>query len=169
MGLYSDNPRTVTERAHAFNRGARSKEAYEEERAVDGVAVNRDVSLAIARVEADGSLTLLGRGSVCINTGGEKVFPEEVEEVLKQHDAVEDAVCVGVPDERFGQAIIALVEAVPGGDPEEGDVITFVKERLARYKAPKRVLRVESIGRAPSGKVDYKGLRQRAIEQLGLA
>ena len=82
---------------------------------------------------------------------------------------MEDAVCVGVPDERFGQAIIALVEAVPGGDPEEGDVITFVKERLARYKAPKRVLPVESIGRAPSGKVDYKGLRQRAIEQLGLA
>ncbi|MEE2775236.1 MAG: acyl-CoA synthetase [Acidobacteriota bacterium] len=134
---------------------------------VDGVryAIAGD----FARVEADGSLTLLGRGSVCINTGGEKVFPEEVEEVLKQHDAVEDAVCVGVPDERFGQAIIALVEAVPGGDPEEGDVITFVKERLARYKAPKRVLPVESIGRAPSGKVDYKGLRQRAIEQLGLA
>ena len=67
-----------------------------------------------ATVEADGSLTLLGRGSVCINTGGEKVFPEEVEEVLKTHDAVVDAVAVGVPDEKFGEAITAVVELAPG-------------------------------------------------------
>ena len=67
-----------------------------------------------ATVEADGSLTLLGRGSVCINTGGEKVFPEEVEEVLKTHDAVVDAVAVGIPDEKFGEAITAVVELAPG-------------------------------------------------------
>ena len=67
-----------------------------------------------AQVEADGSLTLLGRGSVCINTGGEKVFPEEVEEVLKTHPSVRDAVAVGVPDEKFGEAITAVVEASPG-------------------------------------------------------
>jgi acyl-CoA synthetase (AMP-forming)/AMP-acid ligase II len=120
-----------------------------------------------ARVEADGTLTLLGRGSVCINTGGEKVFPEEVEEVLKQHPDVADAVCVGVPHERFGEAITALVEAADAGDPEEADVIAWVKERLAHYKAPKRVIELESIGRAPSGKVDYKGLRAVAIEHLG--
>ncbi len=118
-----------------------------------------------ATIEADGSITLLGRGSVCINTGGEKVFPEEVEEVLKKHDAVTDAVCVGVPDERFGEAITALVECQ--GEPEEADIISWVKQELAHYKAPKRVLQVDSIGRSPSGKVDYKGLRRLAMERLG--
>ena len=73
-----------------------------------------------ATVEADGSLTLLGRGSVCINTGGEKVFPEEVEEVLKTHDAVVDAVAVGIPDEKFGEAITAVVELAPGADLRRG-------------------------------------------------
>ena len=119
-----------------------------------------------ATIEADGSITLLGRGSVCINTGGEKVFPEEVEEVLKKHREVTDAVCVGVPDKRFGEAITALVECQ--GEPEEADIITWVKQELAHYKAPKRVLYVDSIGRSPSGKVDYKGLRQVAMQRLGL-
>ena len=73
-----------------------------------------------ATVEADGTLTLLGRGSVCINTGGEKVFPEEVEEALKTHPTVHDAVVVGVPDERFGEAITAVVEAQPGADDRRG-------------------------------------------------
>ena len=75
-----------------------------------------------AQVEADGSITLLGRGSVCINTGGEKVFPEEVEEVLKTHETVLDAVAVGVPDEKFGEAITAMVELVPGADLDEAAV-----------------------------------------------
>jgi acyl-CoA synthetase (AMP-forming)/AMP-acid ligase II len=119
-----------------------------------------------AMVEADGSLTLLGRGSVCINTGGEKVFPEEVEEVLKQHPAVADAVCVGVPDEKFGEAITAMVEATPGETLDEADVIAHVKGRLAAYKAPKRVLEVSTIGRAPNGKVDYKRLKAEAIERV---
>jgi acyl-CoA synthetase (AMP-forming)/AMP-acid ligase II len=121
-----------------------------------------------AMVEADGSLTLLGRGSVCINTGGEKVFPEEVEEVLKQHPAVADAVCVGVPDEKFGEAITAMVEATPGETLDEADVIAHVKGRLAAYKAPKRVLQVSTIGRAPNGKVDYKRLKAEAIERVGV-
>ena len=73
-----------------------------------------------ATVEADGTLTLLGRGSVCINTGGEKVFPEEVEEVLKTFEAVADAVAVGVPDEKFGEAITAVVELTPGTEPRRG-------------------------------------------------
>jgi fatty-acyl-CoA synthase len=121
-----------------------------------------------ALVEDDGSLTLLGRGSVCINTGGEKVFPEEVEEVLKLHPAVRDAVVVGVPDDRFGEAIAAVVEPRPGHDVDEDDVIDFVKERLARYKAPKHVLTIATIGRAANGKVDYKRLKQYAEDQVRL-
>ena len=87
-------------------------------------------------------MRLLGRGSQCINTGGEKVYPEEVEEVLKLHPAVADAAVVGVPDERFGEAIRALVEPVGGAEIDEADLIAHVKERLAAYKAPKRVIRV---------------------------
>ena len=108
-----------------------------------------------ATVEADGSINLLGRGSVCINTAGEKVFPEEVEEALKEHPAVYDAVVVGVPDEKFGEAITAIVEPVPGVTAVESDLIDHVRTRLAAYKAPKRVLTVDSIGRAPNAKVDY--------------
>ncbi len=120
-----------------------------------------------ATVEADGSITLLGRGSVCINTGGEKVFPEEVEEALKTHPSVKDAVAVGVPDERFGEAITAVVEpSEPGTAVDEGELIAHVKSRLAHYKAPKRVLAVDTIGRAPNGKVDYKRLKAHATEQL---
>jgi fatty-acyl-CoA synthase len=121
-----------------------------------------------ATVEADGSLTMLGRGSVCINTGGEKVFPEEVEEVLKTHPAIRDAVAVGVPDDKFGEAITAVVEPDPAADIVESDVIAHVKSHLAAYKAPKRVLVVDTIGRAPNGKVDYKRVKQQALERLGL-
>jgi fatty-acyl-CoA synthase len=121
-----------------------------------------------ATVEADGSLTLLGRGSVCINTGGEKVFPEEVEEVLKRYPGVLDAVAVGVPDEKFGEAITAVVEPREGVTLDQGDVIAHVKSALAAFKAPKRVLVVDTIGRAPNGKVDYKAVKARALEQLGL-
>ncbi|HET9731540.1 MAG TPA: acyl-CoA synthetase [Acidimicrobiales bacterium] len=119
-----------------------------------------------ATVEADGTLRILGRGSVCINTGGEKVYPEEVEEVMKEHPNVLDAVAVGVPDERFGEAICAVVEPRPGQTVDEGDLIAHVKSKLASYKAPKRVLTVSTIGRAPNGKVDYKRLRQEAIDRV---
>jgi len=120
-----------------------------------------------AQVEADGSITLLGRGSVCINTGGEKVFPEEVEEALKLHPAITDAVAVGLPDEKFGEAITAVVELAPDAELDEGDVIAHVKGRLAAFKAPKRVLPIDTIGRAPNGKVDYKRLRAWAGDQTG--
>jgi fatty-acyl-CoA synthase len=122
-----------------------------------------------ATVEADGSLTLLGRGSVCINTGGEKVFPEEVEEVMKTHPAVLDAVAVGVPDEKFGEAITAVVEAAPGSDLDAGELIAHVKSKLASYKAPKHVVAVDTIGRAPNGKVDYKRLKALAADRVGAA
>jgi 3-oxocholest-4-en-26-oate---CoA ligase len=121
-----------------------------------------------ATVEADGSLRLLGRGSQCINTGGEKVYPEEVEEVIKTHAGVVDAACVGVPDERFGEAIVALVEVGGGAVLDPAAAIAHVKAHLAHYKAPKRVLAVPSLGRAPNGKVDYRALRQRAIDLLGV-
>lgn len=122
-----------------------------------------------AMVEADGSLKLLGRGSVCINTGGEKVYPEEVEEVIKELPEALDAVIVGVPDDRFGEAIVALVEPRDESEIDEAIVISHVKERLAHYKAPKRVLTIDSIGRSPAGKVDYKGLRNRALEEPGIS
>jgi fatty-acyl-CoA synthase len=119
-----------------------------------------------AMVEADGTLTLLGRGSVCINTGGEKVFPEEVEEALKTHEHVHDAVAVGVPDDKFGEAVTAVVEPVPGAEVDEAALIAHVKGRLAAYKAPKRVVVVDTIGRAPNGKVDYTRLKSQATERL---
>ncbi len=122
-----------------------------------------------ATIEADGSITLLGRGSVCINTGGEKVFPEEVEEVLKLADGIRDAVVVGVPDDKFGQAIVAVVEAEPACLVNQEQLIAHVKAHLAHYKAPKRVLAVSTIGRAPNGKVDYKRHTAYAVEQLGIS
>jgi fatty-acyl-CoA synthase len=121
-----------------------------------------------AMVEADGGLTLLGRGSVCINTGGEKVFPEEVEEVLKTYPGIRDAVAVGVPDDTYGEAITAVVEAEVGQSLDEDKVIDHVKSQLAAYKAPKRVLTVATIGRGPNGKVDYKRLKQHARDELGV-
>src|SRR4051794_3678130 len=119
-----------------------------------------------ATVEADGTLRLLGRGSVCINTGGEKVFPEEVEEVLKTHPSIRDAVAVGVPDEKWGEAICAVVEPVPGTEVDEADVIAHVQSRLAGFMAPKRLLPVESCGRAPKGMDDYKLLKGEAAERV---
>jgi acyl-CoA synthetase (AMP-forming)/AMP-acid ligase II len=121
-----------------------------------------------ATVDADGTINLLGRGSVCINTAGEKVFPEEVEEVLKEHPSVYDAVVVGVPDERFGEAITAVVEPKPGVTIDDEALIAHVKEHLAAYKAPKRVLVVDTIGRAPNAKVDYARWKTYALDQLGL-
>jgi len=120
-----------------------------------------------ATVETDGTLTLLGRGSVCINTGGEKVFPEEVEEILKLSGAVRDAVCVGIPDERFGERICAVVEPDPAGpEPKLEELAEITGARLARYKIPREMVVVDTIGRSPSGKVDYKGLKALAISEL---
>ncbi len=120
-----------------------------------------------AEVTEDGTLHLLGRGSVCINTGGEKVFPEEVEEVLKTHASVRDAVAVGVQDARFGEAICAVVEAEEGSTLDLGTLADHVRTTLAPYKAPRHLVVVDTIGRAPNGKVDYKRLKSLAAEQVG--
>lgn len=133
---------------------------------VDGVRYS--VPGDFATVEADGSITLLGRGSVCINSGGEKIFPEEVEEVLKLHPTVSDAVVVGIPDDRFGQAVTAVVEPA-GVDPvDETELITHVKERLAAYKAPKRVFPVAALERAANGKIDYQRWTEHAATEVGV-
>jgi 3-oxocholest-4-en-26-oate---CoA ligase len=118
-----------------------------------------------AQVRADGSIHLLGRGSMCINTAGEKVFPEEVEEALKTHPDVRDAVVVGVPHPTYGEQIVASVELNPDiASVDEDAVIKHVKGSLASYKAPRRVRVVDTIGRAANGKVDYGRHRDEAID-----
>ncbi len=117
----------------------------------------------MASVAEDESVVFLGRGSVCINTGGEKVFAEEVEEALKHHSAVFDAVVVGVPDPRWGSRVEALVTARPGQSPDVGDVSAFCRERLAGYKVPRAIWVVADLNRQPSGKPDYRWAKATAI------
>jgi 3-oxocholest-4-en-26-oate---CoA ligase len=113
----------------------------------------------LARVEDDGSFTVLGRGSTCINTGGEKVFPEEVEEALKGHPAVLDAVVAGVPDERFGERVAAVAGLRPGMSATEEELRAHCRETVAGYKVPARIEFVPSVVRSPSGKADYRWAR----------
>lgn len=108
-------------------------------------------------LEADGSITFLGRGSGCINTGGEKVFPEEVESTLKLHPAVFDALVVGAPDPRFGESVAAVVSVREGfEEPGVEELREHVRGHLAGYKAPRHVLFVEQVKRSPAGKADYR-------------
>ena len=120
-----------------------------------------------ATVESDGTIMLLGRGSACINSGGEKIYPEEVEEALKLHPAVADCNVVGVPDERWGQAITAVVQL---SDPSIADkaLIESVKDNLAAYKAPKHIVRVDLLKRHANGKSNYRWAGIAAKEGLGL-
>jgi acyl-CoA synthetase (AMP-forming)/AMP-acid ligase II len=121
-----------------------------------------------ARLEADGTLTLLGRGSNCINTAGEKVFPEEVEEALKTHPAIEDALVFGVPDETWGQAVTGVVKLANGSEFDEAALREHVRRHLASYKTPKRILVAEVALRAPNGKADYKSVGEFARAALGI-
>ena len=120
-----------------------------------------------AQVEADGTITLLGRGSVCITTAGEKVFPEEVEEAVKLHPAVFDCLVVGVPDERFGERVVAVASYQSGESCEESAVIDFTRDHLAGYKLPRHVLFVDQVQRAPNGKADYKWAKRAAEAAYG--
>ncbi len=122
-----------------------------------------------ARVEEDGTVTLLGRGSVCINTAGEKVFPEEVEETMKLHPDVVDCTVVGVPDEKWGQAITAVVELRPDAQADPADLIGATRGRIAAYKSPKHVVIVDKVLRSPAGKADYRWALDTARERLGRA
>ena len=119
-----------------------------------------------AKIESDGSIVLLGRGSNCINSAGEKIYPEEVEEALKKDKDVFDCLVIGLPDERFGQKIVAVVSTVENKEISETDLINSARERLAGYKLPKIVIFTKEVQRAPNGKANYKWAKTYAIESL---
>ena len=120
-----------------------------------------------ATINEDGTINLLGRGSNCINTAGEKVYPEEVEEAVKKHPNVYDCLVVGLKDEKFGQRVVALASLETAGLLEEGELIDFTREQLSGYKLPKQVLFVDEVMRAPNGKANYKWAKEEAENKLG--
>ena len=119
-----------------------------------------------AKLEEDGSITLLGRGSNCINSAGEKIYPEEVEEALKKDESVFDCLVVGMPDEKFGQKIVAVVSTVDNQDTDEAKLIENTRKRIAGYKLPKIILFTDEVQRAPNGKANYKWAKAYAEEHL---
>ena len=119
-----------------------------------------------ATVETDGSITLLGRGSACINSGGEKIFPEEVEEALKTHESVYDCLVVGIADDRFGQKVTAVLSLAPGARFDEAALSDHVRSKLAAYKAPRAIVVVDEVPRAANGKAGYKAAKEIALERL---
>ena len=133
-------------------------------RVIDGVRYSIPGDWCI--VEADGSLTLLGRGSACINTAGEKVFPEEVEEALKTHNSVEDALVIGLPDDKWGQSVTGVVILSEGHSLDEDGLRAHVRKALAGYKTPKRVFATTQVIRASNGKADYPTAKAIAEAQL---
>jgi acyl-CoA synthetase (AMP-forming)/AMP-acid ligase II len=132
---------------------------------VDGVrwALTGDAAM----VETDGTVLLLGRGSASINTGGEKVYPEEVELVVKDHPAVYDAVVVGVPDERWGERVVAVVELRSDASLALEDLQQHCRRVLADYKLPRELLRIDHVDRGPNGKADYRSARAFALAAIG--
>jgi acyl-CoA synthetase (AMP-forming)/AMP-acid ligase II len=110
----------------------------------------------MATVDDDGTIQLLGRGSGCINTGGEKVFPEEVESALHASPEVADVLVVGVPDDRWGQAVVAVVQPAAGAEPSLDALRDLGRATLASYKLPKRLVLVDQVQRSPAGKADYR-------------
>jgi len=119
-----------------------------------------------ALVEEDGTITLLGRGSNCINSAGEKIYPEEVEEALKLNENVYDSLVVGLPDERFGNKVVAVVSLNETGDIDEANLISATREHLSGYKLPKSIIFVAEVMRAPNGKADYKWAKKTAETEL---
>ncbi len=122
-----------------------------------------------AKVAADGTIVVLGRGSVSINSGGEKIYPEEIEKALKHHPAVYDAVVVGTPHDRFGQQVTAVVQLRAGQHPTSEELVESSAEHLARYKLPKTIIFVDEMVRSPSGKADYRWAKKTAMEALGIS
>ena len=127
--------------------------------------VRHSVPGDLARLELDGSMTLLGRGSQCINSGGEKIYPEEVEATIKGHPAVFDALVLGVDDERWGQKVVAVVQTRPGEVLTLDELAAFCQAKLARYKLPRAMHLVDEMPRQPSGKPDYQ--RARGLIETG--
>ncbi len=120
----------------------------------------------MATVDSDGAITVLGRGSLCINTGGEKVFPDEVEVAVKSCADVEDVVVVGVPDERFGERVVAVVQPRAGCQVDIEELRTLCRGRMAGYKVPRQVVVADAITRSPSGKADYRWAKAFALATL---
>jgi len=116
----------------------------------------------MARVEEDGTLTLLGRGNTCVNSGGEKVFPEEVEGALMSHPDVLDVLVIGMPDDLLGQRVAALVQPRPGAEPDPAALQQHVRDHIAGYKVPRSIWLTDAIGRTVSGKADYAWAREYA-------
>ncbi|MBV8386206.1 MAG: acyl-CoA synthetase, partial [Acidimicrobiia bacterium] len=116
----------------------------------------------MATIEADGTVLVFGRGSVCINSGGEKIYPEEVEAALKSHPDVFDAVVVGVKDEKWGERVTALVQARPGRTLDPDEVVAHCRTKVAGYKAPRQIYVLDELVRSPSGKADYPWARKTA-------
>ncbi|WP_241566739.1 acyl-CoA synthetase [Mycolicibacterium elephantis] len=118
-----------------------------------------------ATVEADGTVTMLGRGSVSINSGGEKIYPEEVEAALKGHPDVFDALVVGVPDPRFGQHVAAVIQPREGARPKLAELDAFVRNQIAGYKVPRSIWFVDEVKRSPAGKPDYRWAKEQAEQR----
>ncbi len=127
------------------------------------------ISGDFARREEDGTVSVLGRGSVSINSGGEKIHPEEVEAALLKHPDIFDVVVVGTPNERWGQQVTALVQMRAGATLSPADIRDHCRGLIADYKAPKEVLFVDAAPRTPVGKSDYKVAKEMALRMLGLA
>lgn len=121
-----------------------------------------------ATIAEDGMVTLLGRGSVSINTGGEKVYPEEVEEALKLLPEVVDCNVVGVPDPTWGAAVTAVVELAEDAGPSDDELVDALRASLSGYKLPKNIVRVDAVFRSPNGKADYKWATRTARAALGI-
>jgi acyl-CoA synthetase (AMP-forming)/AMP-acid ligase II len=131
---------------------------------IDGTRWALPGDMAIA--DADGTIHLLGRGSMCINTGGEKVYPEEVEAVLKTHPMISDAIVVGVPDERWGERVVAVVSPTAGSDPDLAAIDAHCHEHLAGYKVPRLLCVVDAVERTPAGKPDYRWAKETVLASL---
>ena len=140
------------------------KKSAETFREVDGIRYSFPGDYA--KLEADGTITLLGRGSNCINSAGEKIYPEEVEEALKKDALVFDCLVVGMPDEKFGQKIVAVVSTVNNQQINEAELIENTRKSIAGYKLPKIILFTDEVQRAPNGKANYKWAKTFAKEQL---
>jgi fatty-acyl-CoA synthase len=129
-------------------------------RVIDGVRYT--VPGDYATIEADGTVHLLGRGSVCINSGGEKIYPEEVEVAARSHPGVLDCTAVGVPDDRLGERVVLVASRTTGSEVTDAELIEHVRAALAAYKAPRQVVWVAEVYRSPSGKADYRWARDAA-------
>ena len=127
---------------------------------IDGVRFSVPGDRAI--INAEGQIVLLGRDGVTINSGGEKIFVEEVERALAEHPAVRDVIVVGRPSERWGSEVVAVVQLEEGVEASDAELVAEAEKHIARYKVPKAIIRVSSVQRSPSGKADYRWAKAQA-------